>query len=317
MDLSKTRRNRTMTKTDMTIRESQKIIAEYTTRLTVRQIYYRLVTNGIIKNRQSEYKFVSAALVKARLEGAISWDAIEDRTRAFLAGDHDYAGAQEHFDGWLQAFKDCGDDYRLPYWFGQPTLVEVWEEKQALQAVFSEIARNTHVQLGVCKGYPSISYLKEAADRISAAIEAAPEERGCWIEQLTIVYFGDFDPSGCDIERNIRERLTETFDLDIHVERFALTENQIAEYNLPPMPAKTTDSRTAKHVAEFGTDSAVELDALDPKVLNQTIHDAIMSHWDTSQEIADDRLKMQTERQAEINELIDSVLKKKARRNQG
>src|SRR5438093_11886946 len=49
--------------------------------MTVRQVYYQLVSGQVIKNTKSQYKAVSNALVDARKEGRIPWEWIEDRIR--------------------------------------------------------------------------------------------------------------------------------------------------------------------------------------------------------------------------------------------
>src|SRR3990167_10305739 len=49
--------------------------------MTVRQVYYQLVSRQVIENNRSSYQGVSKALVWARQEGHIPWDWIEDRLR--------------------------------------------------------------------------------------------------------------------------------------------------------------------------------------------------------------------------------------------
>lgn len=49
--------------------------------MTVRQVYYQLVSRQLIENSKSSYQSVSNALVMARQEGIISWNWIDDRLR--------------------------------------------------------------------------------------------------------------------------------------------------------------------------------------------------------------------------------------------
>src|ERR1700682_2806644 len=49
--------------------------------MTVRQVYYQLVSRHIIENSRSAYQGISTALVDARRQGDIPWDWIEDRIR--------------------------------------------------------------------------------------------------------------------------------------------------------------------------------------------------------------------------------------------
>ena len=50
--------------------------------LTLRQVYYQLVSKGFIENKKSEYGMLSNLLKWARIDDYISWDDIEDRIRA-------------------------------------------------------------------------------------------------------------------------------------------------------------------------------------------------------------------------------------------
>ena len=45
-------------------------------KLTLRQLYYQLVSRDIIPNRVQEYAKLSTLLVKGRMAGVVDWDAI-------------------------------------------------------------------------------------------------------------------------------------------------------------------------------------------------------------------------------------------------
>lgn len=96
--------------------------------------------------------------------------------------------------------------------------------------------------------------------------------------KTVLLYAGDFDPSGEDIDRDFTER-TMCWD---EVTRVALTAEQVVSYNLPPMPGKATDSRAAGFIARHGQLVQVELDALDPDDLRALFTSAIEDYCDTS-----------------------------------
>ena len=54
--------------------------------LTLRQVYYQLVGKGLIENKKSQYGMLSNLIKWARIDGEVSWDDIEDRTRSFHNG---------------------------------------------------------------------------------------------------------------------------------------------------------------------------------------------------------------------------------------
>ncbi len=61
-----------------------KIIDEYADegyKMTLRQLYYQLVSRDIIENKVSEYAKLSTLLVKGRMAGVVDWEAIEDLKR--------------------------------------------------------------------------------------------------------------------------------------------------------------------------------------------------------------------------------------------
>jgi hypothetical protein len=93
-----------------------------------------------------------------------------------------------------------------------------------------------------------------------------------------IYQFGDHDPSGVMIPQTIERRLDQMCErLDCPppcVERIALTEAHIAEYNLPTRPTKRDGNW---HAEGFEGDS-VELDALPPRILRDMVRETIERH---------------------------------------
>ena len=75
--------------------------------------------------------------------------------------------------------------------------------------------------------------------------------------------------------RDIRDRLKMFNGLIERVDRLALNMDQVEQYSPPPNPAKTTDSRFAGYIVEYGAESW-ELDALEPSVIGDLIHNAVM-----------------------------------------
>lgn len=296
-----------MSKKQTLIDNAKVILEEYSGKITLRQLYYRLVVAKKIENIQKEYKRLVMAMSDARVKtGEVSFEAFEDRGRKFNGhfdrwantpeGSHEYA--LEEYENAEDSFKDSAKNFRLPAWHGQSTYVEVWCEKDALSNVFEPVCKKNSVVYGAAKGQPSLSWLYEASKRLNN-MQNRPE-----IEKVIILVYVDFDPAGIDIWRIIKKRITQTFGLDqVEVVRMAITEDQIAEYNILPMPTKVSDSRYAKWVAEHGDVSCVELDAIEPKELEKIIKADIMKHWD--KKVAKERKEELEEGRAEIQKKID------------
>ena len=109
-----------------------KILAEYAFALTLRQIYYRLVSAALIPNKRSAYNQLSKMLVKARENYNVDDTHIEDRARQVLKGEHDYDGPEQFMEIMEAWFRGSGEGYHADLWGDQDVFVEVWVEKDAL-----------------------------------------------------------------------------------------------------------------------------------------------------------------------------------------
>lgn len=246
------------------IRLVNEVINDYKTQgyeLTLRQVYYQLVARGYIPNNERSYKNVGNLINDGRLAGLIDWYAITDRTRN-LRGN-------SHWDTPSKVIASAKYSYLLDKWEGQPNYVEVWVEKDALVDVVGQACRPLDVPYFSCRGYTSQSEMWMAAQRF---------RRQDFREQRIIIHLGDHDPSGIDMTRDIQERL-DMFGADVYVKRVALTMEQIDFYSPPPNPAKITDSRCDKYIAQYGHESW-ELDALEPKVITDLIKEQVTMYRD-------------------------------------
>jgi hypothetical protein len=222
--------------------------------MTLRQVHYRIVAraDNTYTNTKGDYNQLSRWLVQERLSGAIPWEWIEDRLRKPRR-----VSMFEDLEAFILATRDS---YRRNVWPDQPDYLEVFVEKDALSAIFENVLNSYGVTLNVGRGYSSWSSIKAAADRFDAG--------------GTILYFGDFDPSGEYMVRALKESLANpnlpnggSFP---DVIKCALTPADIQTYDLPPDFTKATDTRQAAFVERYG-DVAVELDALPVGVLRDRI----------------------------------------------
>ncbi len=240
------------------VEKCNEIIEDYESQgftLTLRQLYYQLVSRDIIPNSQKEYKRVGSIINDARLAGLVDWGAIEDRTRNVRS--------LSHWENPGDIVKTVARQFRVDMWQGQTYRPEVWIEKDALVGVIEDVCTRYDVPFFSCRGYTSQSEMWGASQRMIAHAEN---------EQVPfILHFGDHDPSGKDMSRDIVERINMFMgEGGLKFERLALNMEQIRQYNPPPNPAKLTDSRCAGYIAEFGA-SSWELDALEPRVIAELI----------------------------------------------
>lgn len=247
---------------------------------TVRQIFYALVTLGVIAKTEVEYKStVCRLLADMRREDVIPYGWIADNTR--------WMRKPKTYSGLLSMLETTRDTYRRDLWATQPAYVEVWLEKDALAGVLYEETAEWDVPLMVTRGYPSLSFLHEAA-------AAVAEQR----KPVFIYYLGDRDPSGVDIPRFVEEELrARAQGADITFELLAVTTKQIEQMRLPTRPTKKSDTRSKNFQGE-----SIEVDAIPPAELRRLVHNAIVQHIDV------DALRQIEAVEAEERNTLGSVL---------
>lgn len=236
--------------------------------MTLRQLFYQLVSKNIIENTQREYKNLGEFLSKARLAGLVDWAAIEDRMRQ--------AVVWREFEDIQECVDEAAREFTLPRWADQPVYLELWCEKDALSSVLEPVCDELFTTFMVNRGYTSSSAMYKTRDRIKYKRVSEDGE----VRDVHIIYLGDLDPSGEDMVRDIRDR----FDLfgikDVKITKLALNPSQVSKWKLPPNPAKMTDSRAAGYIRKHGTRKSYEVDAIPPKDLQKMVRRTIMNHMD-------------------------------------
>jgi hypothetical protein len=174
------------------------------------------------------------------------------------------------YNGWANLkdyLSDAPQIYRRDKLQSQTELVELWVEKQALSGHFIPFAKKFGINVVVGRGYQSGSALYEFCEN-RFKYETRP---------ICIAYFGDWDPSGLDIDRSFREKMKNNFDVTVDLKRYALTREDTL--GLSHNYAKPTDTRFPKYQELYGN-RTWELDALSQKELLKRIQQAIDDHID-------------------------------------
>ena len=229
--------------------------------MSVRQVFYQLTTLGVIEKTEKEYKNTVVRLLgDMRRKREMPYEWIADNTRLMRKPNtHASLG---------HALQATSDYYRRALWLDQDAYVEVWLEKEALSGVVYPVTKRYDVPLMVTRGYPSISFLHQAAIQIERMNKAG--------KTVFLYQFGDHDPSGADIPRATEAGINDAVsDLVFTFHRAAVLPYQIKEMNLPTRPTKKTDSRSKNFTGE-----SVELDAIPAGTLRQMVSDHITQHID-------------------------------------
>jgi hypothetical protein len=305
------------------IETANQICADYRTQgydLTLRQLYYQFVAKDLFPqdrtwrwtgskwvrdpdgtpNAEPNYKWLGSVINDARLRGLLDWSYIQDRGR-------NIAGSFGGYTDPGQFIESLASRYFEALWIDQEYRPEVWVEKEALIDIVAQGCREYHVPHYACKGYVSQSEMYDAAKRMQRRRAAG--------HVPLIIHLGDHDPSGIDMTRDIRDRLSLMSYGDVEVRRIALNMDQIEQYDPPPNPAKMTDSRAVGYVEEYG-DESWELDALEPTVLVQLIEEELETLvdpglWERAvrhEEMQQDRINLLASRWRDLDDHWDEVL---------
>lgn len=232
-------------------------------KLSLRQLYYQLVSKAWIENSVKSYKNIGNLVSDARLAGLIDWEMIEDRGRNTVQNSH-----------WRNPggiLRSAAYSFRVDKWEDQPYHIEVMVEKDALSGVLEPVCRDLDIGITANKGYSSSSTMYEIGKRLQEK-----DDNG---KIICIIYLGDHDPSGIDMTRDVKDRLGLFASTPIEVVRIALNWDQVELWQPPENPAKETDSRFEKYQNEFG-DSSWELDAVEPATLAELVTDTVLERRD-------------------------------------
>jgi len=254
---------------------TNKIMAEYARqnyRLTLRQLYYQMIARDLFpvewvdpqtgtKNNIKNYKRFGDLINNGRLAGHLDWDYIEDRARETVF--------PSFWSSPASIVEACAQQFRFDKWKNQPNHIEVMVEKDAVSGILAPVCSRLQVRFTANRGYASSSLFYEVSQRLSDKMRDG--------KKVIILYFGDHDPSGMDMTRDIIDRMgIFTFDADIEVRRLALNMEQVEQWNPPENPAKETDSRFTDYRDQYG-ESCWELDAVEPRDLAKLVTDEVES----------------------------------------
>jgi hypothetical protein len=156
--------------------------------------------------------------------------------------------------------------YRMDFWERLPDYVHVIVEKDAIAGVLQNVTREYDVALSPIRGYVSLSYAHEIAETWNA-IE----------KPVHCFYLGDYDPSGFDLERDVRQKLTGLCERPFSWQRLAVNELDFGVHNLIPLEPKKRDSRYRTFVDAHG-ERCAELDAIPATELRRRVRAAIEEH---------------------------------------
>jgi hypothetical protein len=238
---------------------------------TLRGLLYRTVSAGRLPSTDTKYynqmKRVTRIL---REDGVVPFRWIVDNVRV--------TEKPNSWSGLADFMETVQDAYRMDFWAKLDDYVHTFVEKDAVAGTVAPVTRELDVALSPIRGYASLSFAHEIAEQWNA------------IKKPIFAYYaGDWDASGLDIERDLKEKLTRYCKRKFHWKRLAVNKRDFAAFNLIPLKPKKKDARYQRFVEKYGYECA-EVDALPATELRRRFRRAIMSHippgeWERLQRI--------------------------------
>ena len=267
-------RGRGKAKSTLALIEAAILILDEIHPASVRAVCYRLFVAGLIPAREKKYtNAVSTQLVWAREQGELPWEWVVDETRQ-----------AERVTTWnnpkeIIEAAVCG--YRKDYWSTQSEWVEVWSEKGTIRGTLAPVLNKFGITFRVMHGYGS-----------ATAIHGIAEETATSEKPLTVLYVGDWDPSGMQMSEVDLPRRLELYGGNATIKRVALNASDVTSNTKLPSfntESKCKDPRYQWFLQNYGL-RCWELDALSPVILRQRIEDEILSlldleAWDHAVEV--------------------------------
>ncbi len=271
--------------------------------MTLRQLYYALVSAGAIGKTEPAYGKLKRVMRDRREDGSIPWDWLVDHTRSVFQ--------PRTWNGLEDLLTDTASLYRRDLMRQQAVAIQLWAESDSIGSVIATVADRYTIPTFIGRGYSARGYLWAAAKDAIAAHEAG--------KTVHLLHVGDHDPSGEDIHRDVEETLRlyavavdwgwpvnrirslllreiRDFGFEpghiwrydgqtewhstlvdktewLQFDRLALTPEQADAYDLPARPPKASDVRTAK----FTGRGAIEVEALPVDALLGIVDAAIVN----------------------------------------
>jgi ParB-like nuclease domain len=242
--------------------------------LSLRTIHYKLLNNPPLvhsgkadsryRNNKQSYRALIDLVTRARHEGWIDYDVIDDVTRPVTM----WSVEPNLSSYYAQQMEDLLNDFARDLMQSQPNHVEIVVEKNTQRSIVEPIASKFCIPYTIGRGQCSTRPLYDIAERFKKSGKA----------KLVILAVSDLDPDGDAIAHSLAQRLRDDFSIrEVVVVKTALTMEQVGALNLEKKyeRAKTGSPNYRRYVDTYHTDFVWELESLDPKVQQKLLTDAI------------------------------------------
>lgn len=226
---------------------------------SVRHVFYLAVVHAVAGITKDKYGYlrVQRSILDLRRSGVLPYGKIVDGTR--------WARMVDTYDSMHEALDETARIYRRDLWSHSFYRPEVWVESESIAGTVLSVTQPWTIGLFPCRGQCSDSFAWQAAQQ--------------WLEtpdrQPVVLYIGDHDPAGLEIERSLMYKLaghTKNVFPSIIWRRIGVTWDQVQQYDL-----ERTGTAPKK---PYGYPLAIEAEAMDPVTIRHLLTEAIESYVD-------------------------------------
>jgi len=259
------------------LRESQKMLDEYSGSITLRQLFYLLAASGRVDLDETSYRKVKNLMINARKSGRVlptTFASDVEITNLDVYGD-----PQKYID-------HCVKSYRIPRTFKQPNHIEIWVEREPLKVFMSSLVEEYDIPIYVTGGYSSFSFIFEAAQRLRDAAARTGSPR--------VLYFSDFSPASTNMFESQLSELSNhlslsRMEMDAIMLRTCVEPEHIIKFGLPILDVINPNSKTILFESLYSDTlealglpriPVVEIESLNPSELSDVVSNVLFSLTD-------------------------------------
>lgn len=206
---------------------------------TFRGMYYSLVDLGILAKTEANYSALNKAAVRWREHGLVPISCFADNTRRIVKDfDDEFESPEDYIWRGIHHLENAHRNYRPPRWYKQKHYVEIWLEKDAAVGTFKSIVKAREVIVVPNRGHSSVTFINDNIQRLKQKQEEDKE--------IHILYFGDLDPSGEEMDKVYKRKLEEYGIYNVDFQRKAVTKEQWERFDLLNDPDPDTLAKLKK-----------------------------------------------------------------------
>lgn len=254
---------------------AQRVLNEYQYPITFKQLYYRLVADGVIENTMSKYRMLNNLVTNARKHGRLQPSLFVPVGPASLATVDPQA-----------YLKACIDLYHIDRTQTQKNYVEVWVEKNTVYNFVEHLLRPYDVPVYVTQGNSNYAFAYQAYKRLRAATQAGKVPRVIVLSDLCVSSHNNFEYYLTEMASLFEVSYAEIANV---IFALGVLPDHIVRYDLVEAPSRTNDKRTQHFDEKYGDilesldlprNTRVELEAIDPKSLRELIYNTVFGILD-------------------------------------